>query len=303
MTIVLQSDEAGVARAADLLSKGELVAFPTETVYGLGADARNDTAVAKVFDAKGRPSFNPLIIHVADRVAAERVAVIPAEAEPLLAKGWPSGLTLVLELRPEAGISPLATAGLSTVALRIPNAPLAIALLRAFSGPVAAPSANPSGKLSPTRASHVLSGLDGKIAAVLDGGATNAGLESTILGFPGPIVLREGAFAVPDDWTRGGDEGAPTAPGQLLSHYAPSGSVRLNVVQKVSGEWHLGFGEVTGDASLSPSGDLVEAAANLFAMLHEADAKGVTALAVAPVPDTGLGKAINDRLRRAAAPR
>ena len=177
------------------------------------------------------------------------------------------------------------------------------ALLAAFGGPVAAPSANPSGRLSPTTADHVIHGLGDRVAAVLDGGATAAGVESTILAFPGPVVLREGAYTVPDDWPRGGDSDAPTAPGQLLSHYAPKGRVRLEAVTKEPGEWHLGFGAVAGDVSLSASGDLVEAAAKLFALLHEADARGVEALAVAPVPDTGLGRAINDRLRRAAAPR
>ena len=299
----LHSDEAGIARAAGLLAAGALVAFPTETVYGLGADARNGAAVARVFEAKGRPSFNPLIVHVADVSQAEELAVVPEAARSLLADGWPAGLTLVLEMREGTGISPLVTAGLPSLAVRVPVSPVAQALLAEFGGPVAAPSANPSGRLSPTTAGHVVNGLGDRVAAVLDGGATAAGLESTILAFPGPTVLREGAYTVPDDWPRGGDSEAPTAPGQLLSHYAPKGRVRLEAVTKEPGEWHLGFGAVAGDVSLSASGDLVEAAAKLFALLHEADARGVEALAVAPVPDTGLGRAINDRLRRAAAPR
>lgn len=303
MAELLQPDPEGIARAAALLTDGGLVAFPTETVYGLGADACNGEAVAKVFEVKGRPTFNPLIVHVADRAAVEALAVIPPEAEPLLAGGWPAGLTLVLQTRPDTGLSPLVTAGLPTVAVRVPASPVARALLAAFDGPVAAPSANPSGRLSPTLAAHVSQGLGDRIAGIIDGGPTEAGLESTILGFPGPVVLREGAFAVPDEWPRGGDGDAPTAPGQLLSHYAPKGRVRLEAVSALPGEWHLGFGDVAGDVSLSASGDLVEAAANLFALMHEADATGVTALAVAPIPDTGLGRAINDRLRRAAAPR
>lgn len=304
MTDLLRPDKDGIARAARLLGDGALVAFPTETVYGLGADARNGVAVAKVYAVKGRPSFNPLIVHVTSREMAERYGKIPSEAEPFLKGGWPAGLTIVVPLRENSGLASLVTAGLSSVALRVPAAPTARALLRAFGGPVAAPSANPSGRVSPTTATHVLNGLGGRIAAVLDGGATSAGLESTILGFPGPVVLREGAFAVPDDMVRqtGGDD-APTAPGQLTSHYAPAGSVRLNAGTKLAGEWHIGFGEIEGDVSLSETGDLAEAAARLFALLHEADARGEVALAVAAIPDSGLGRAINDRLRRAAAPR
>ncbi len=303
MAELLQPDPNGIARAAALLDEGALVAFPTETVYGLGADARNGGAVAKVFEAKGRPTFNPLIVHVVNRAAVDQLAVVTEAAEMVLQGGWPAGLTLVLELRSEAGLSPLVSAGLPTVAIRVPASRVAQDLLRRFGGPVAAPSANPSGRLSPTLADHVIQGLGGRIAAVLDGGPTEAGLESTILGFPGPVVLREGAFAVPDAWPRGGDHDAPSAPGQLLSHYAPKGRLRLDATTKEPGEWHIGFGEMAGDVSLSSAGDLIEAAARLFALLHEADANGITAIAVAPVPDSGLGRAINDRLRRAAAPR
>lgn len=280
-----------------------MVAFPTETVYGLGADATNDRAVARVFEAKGRPSFNPLIVHVADMAEIDAFAVLPAEAEALLAEGWPPGLTLVLETRAEAPLSPLVTAGLPSVAIRVPASDTAHALLRAFGGPVAAPSANPSGRVSPTLAAHVVNGLGDRIAAVVDDGPTQAGLESTILSFPGPVVLREGAYAVPDDWPRQAQGAALNAPGQLRSHYAPNAPVRLEATEKRSDEWHIGFGAVPGDVSLSPTGDLIEAAARLFALLHEADAQDIRALAVAPIPNTGLGRAINDRLQRAAAPR
>ena len=302
----LTADETGLARAAALLKAGELVAFPTETVYGLGADATDDVAVAKVFEAKGRPSFNPLIAHVPTLKAAERIGCIPEAARVFLQNGWPAGLTLVVPLRPEAGISRLATAGQDTIALRVPHAALACDLLERVGRPIAAPSANPSGRISPTRAAHVLSGLDGRIAAVIDGGETEAGLESTILGFDeaGPVVLREGAVAVPETLRRQTDlsEGAaPNAPGMLTSHYAPKGRVRMNVTDPQSDEWLIGFGRGKCDANLSAQGDLREAAANLFALLHEADDK--PRIAVAPVPDTGLGRAINDRLRRAAAPR
>jgi L-threonylcarbamoyladenylate synthase len=304
----LTPEREGIARAAALLQAGELVAFPTETVYGLGADARNDTAVAKVFEAKGRPSFNPLIVHVASLADAERVGDIPEAARPFLQDGWPEGLTLVVPLLADAGISLLTTAGQMTVALRVPASPVARALLTAFGGPVAAPSANPSGRISPTTAAHVIGGLDGRIAAVLDGGETPGGVESTILGFDGntTIVYREGLYQVPDTLPRkiAMDAGATanSAPGMMASHYAPQGTLRMNVTAPAHGEWYIGFGPCDGcDANLSPMGDLREAAANLFALLHEADDRD--AIAVAPIPDTGLGRAINDRLRRAAAPR
>ncbi len=304
-TELLHPNADGFDRASALLQAGQLVAFPTETVYGLGADARNDRAVAQIFAVKGRPSFNPLIVHLAGPFSEiERYATVPPAARNLLLRGWPPGLTLVLPLKPEAGLSPLVTAGQKTIALRIPASPVALNLLRRFGGPVAAPSANPSGRISPTSADHVKSGLGGKIAAILDGGATAQGLESTILSFPGPVVLREGSYPVPDDMPRQTDEkGRLRAPGQLVSHYAPSGQVRLDAETAAPGEWHLGFGDIKGDVSLSTSGDLTEAAANLFRSLHEADAKGATHIAVAPIPHTGLGRAINDRLKRAAAPR
>lgn len=303
----LTADETGLARAALLLQSGGLVAFPTETVYGLGADATNDLAVTKVFEAKERPSFNPLIAHVPSREDAERIGRFPEATRAFLQDGWPAGLTLVVPLRPEAGISRLTTAGQETIALRVPTAPLARELLRRVGRPVAAPSANPSGRISPTNAAHVLSGLDGRIDAVIDGGDTDAGLESTILAFDdtGPVVLREGAFTVPETLRRHTElsgNAAPKAPGMLTSHYAPKGRLRMNVTQPEPDDWVIGFGPCGPcDANLSPEGDLRETAANLFALLHAADDK--PSIAVSPVPDTGLGRAINDRLRRAAAPR
>ena len=301
----LSAGPEGIARAAKLLRQGRLVAFPTETVYGLGGDARRGETVAAIYEAKGRPSFNPLIVHVPSLEAARKIGVFPSEASPFLEGGWPEGLTLVVPLREGSGVSELVTAGLSTVAIRVPVAPVARALLTAFGGPVAAPSANPSGRISPTSADHVLVGLEGRIAAVLDGGATAAGLESTIVGFEdgAPVVLREGVFQVPEGMARKTGGKGISAPGQLASHYAPEGAVRLNAREAEPGEWHIGFGDVAGDVSLSEKGDLREAAARLFALLHEADAKGVARMAVAPIPEEGLGRAINDRLRRAAAPR
>lgn len=312
---ILAPDAEGIARAAGLLRLGALVAFPTETVYGLGGDARSDIAVARIFEAKGRPRFNPLIVHVADIAAARCQAVFGALAERLAAAFWPGPLTLVLPLRPGAGLSPLVTAGLPTVAVRVPAHPVAQALLHAFGGPVAAPSANPSGYVSPTRASHVLDGLGRRIAAIVDGGPCGVGVESTILGLDGEAaILRHGgipAEALEAALGRGlalaGDPSRPSAPGQLASHYAPSARVRLGATSGEPGEIVIGFSGAPEGAAfdLSPSGDLVEAAARLFHLLRAADALAGPGgrIAVAPVPDTGLGRAINDRLRRAAAPR
>ena len=313
-TETLPATEAGLARAAGLLRGGALVAFPTETVYGLGGDARNDRAVAAIFAAKGRPSFNPLIVHLPDLAAARAVAVFDARAEAVAAAFWPGPLTLVLPLRAEAGISPLVTAGLATVAVRVPAHPVAQGLLRAFGGPLAAPSANPSGKVSPTRAGHVLAGLAGRIAAVVDGGECAVGVESTILGLEGaPALLRPGGVTVEAleavlglPLVAGGSELRPNAPGQLASHYAPGALVRLEVTRPEAGEVWVGFGDCPGAAlSLSEAGDPVEAAARLFHILREADvlAGPEGRIAFAPVPEAGLGRAINDRLRRAAAPR
>ncbi|MDR5653379.1 L-threonylcarbamoyladenylate synthase [Ruixingdingia sedimenti] len=313
-TLTLSPDTAGIARAAALLRDGALVAFPTETVYGLGGDARSDRAVAAIFAAKARPRFNPLIAHVPDLAAARAIARMGAEAERLAAAFWPGPLTLVLPLAPGAGLSDLVTAGLDTVAVRVPAHPVAQALLRAFGGPLAAPSANPSGRVSPTRADHVLAGLAGRIAAVIDGGPCAVGVESTILGLgpEGPALLRPGG--VPAEAVEAllrrplhqqADPARPSAPGQLGSHYAPAAAVRLNAAAAEPGETYIGFGPGAADLNLSPAGDLTEAAAALFHLLREADRRAGPGgrIAFAPIPETGLGRAINDRLRRAAAPR
>ncbi|WP_050528069.1 L-threonylcarbamoyladenylate synthase [Pseudorhodobacter aquimaris] len=302
-----------IAAAAGILRAGGLVGFATETVYGLGGDARNDRAVARIFEAKGRPHFNPLIVHLPDWQRAQAYAVFSDQAKALAAKFWPGPLTLVLPFVEGSGLSPLVTAGLDSVAIRVPAHPVARALLRAFDGPVAAPSANPSGRVSPTRAAHVLAGLSGKIEAVLDAGPCGVGVESTILGLvDGPVLLRHGGLpaealeaALGTTLTTGGNAQKPSAPGQLASHYAPEAAVRLNVTCPAQGEFWVGFGpDCTGaDMSLSPSGDLVEAAANLFHILRVADSRANGSIAFAPVPEVGLGRAINDRLRRAAAPR
>ncbi len=308
----LAATPEGLARAAAILGAQGLVAFPTETVYGLGGDARSDLAVARIFDAKGRPRFNPLIVHVPDLAAAKAFAVFDARAEAVAAAFWPGPLTLVLPLRADSGLSPLVTAELDTVAIRIPAHPVAQALLRAFGGPLAAPSANPSGRVSPTRAAHVLEGLSGRIDAVLDGGACAVGVESTILGLiDAPALLRPGGVATEaleallGPLAYGGNAEKPNAPGQLASHYAPGAAVRLNADTALPGEVRLGFGAGAADLNLSVNGDLIEAAANLFHLLREADALAGQGgrIAIARVPEQGLGRAINDRLRRAAAPR
>ncbi|TMM55515.1 L-threonylcarbamoyladenylate synthase [Sulfitobacter sabulilitoris] len=309
-TRTLRPDAAGIAAAADILRAGGLAAFPTETVYGLGADARNGAAVAAIYEAKGRPSFNPLIVHVASAVIARRYGLWSDLAERLAAPFWPGPLTLVLPLRDGHGLSSLVTAGLGTVAIRVPEHPVAQALLAAFDGPVAAPSANPSGRISPTTAAHVLDGLSGRIDAVIDGGPCPVGLESTIVGLGGdaPTLLRAGGLPSEAIEAALGHaltqprEGAITAPGQLGSHYAPAAHVRLGATAAGEGELLLGFGPMDCDLNLSPAGDLTEAAANLFDHLHRLDARG-RPIAVAAIPDHGLGRAINDRLRRAAAPR
>jgi L-threonylcarbamoyladenylate synthase len=305
--------DADVTRAAACLRAGGLVAFPTETVYGLGALATDGTAVARIFAAKGRPAFNPLIVHVSDLSAARRLAVFDALALRLAEAFWPGPLTLVLPLRNGHGLSPLVTAGLDTVAIRVPAAPLARALLAAVDGPVAAPSANPSGRVSATRADHVRAGLGDAVDMILDGGPCPVGLESTILRVSPLALLREGGLpaedieAVTGPLPRDATPGRVQAPGQLASHYAPDLPVRLGVTEPASDALLVGFGPVAGDLSLSPAGDPVEAAAALFDMLHRADglarAKGAARIDVAPVPEEGLGRAINDRLRRAAAPR
>lgn len=292
-----------IAAAAALIRDGQPVAVPTETVYGLAADATDARAVARIYEAKGRPSFNPLIVHVPDLAAAERLGNFSAAARALAERHWPGPLTLVVPLAPGSPVASLVTAGLRTIALRVPAHPAMRALLEAGGRPLAAPSANASGRISPTRADHVLASLDGRIALVIDGGPSAHGLESTIVAFTGgpPRLLRPGPVEVPQAVSPSSSQ--IEAPGMLASHYAPAKPLRLNATERASNEWLIGFGEIAGDASLSPSGDLGEAAARLFDLLHQADAGPQPAIAVAPVPDIGIGEAINDRLARAAAPR
>ena len=308
------SQDQAIAEAAALLRAGELVAFPTETVYGLGADATNPDAVLSIYETKGRPRFNPLIVHVADVAMAETLADFPPLARALAEKFWPGPLSIVVPLNHGHGLADVATAGLDTVALRVPDHPLALALLRATGLPLAAPSANPSGKLSPTTADQVRRGFAHKVP-VLDGGPCQAGVESTIVAFSGKTIiqLRAGALAREDLEAFLGkkvplaETGTKiAAPGMLLSHYAPNAHMRLNTTPE-HGEAFLAFGaapEFSGEIrNLSQTADLHEAARNLFAMLHELDATRAKTIAVAPIPSTGLGEAINDRLQRAAAPR
>ncbi len=310
-TRTFASDATGLSEAAEILVSGGLLAFPTETVYGLGVDARNSDAVARLYAAKGRPSFNPLIVHVSSVEVAERYVEFDDTARALAQAFWPGALTLVLPLRANAGISPLVTAGLQTLAIRVPNHPVAQGLLDAFSGPIAAPSANPSGQVSPTTADHVLDHMTGRIAGVVTGGASHVGVESTIIATqPKPTLLRAGGIpkeAIEDTVGHAlacaGDSAAPSSPGQLASHYAPKGTVRLNATTVDAGEVLLGFGDVEAAINLSRSGDLVEAAARLFDALHQLNAMNAHRIAVSPIPEHGLGAAINDRLRRAAAPR
>ena len=310
-TAELSATPQGLIAASTVLAQGGLVAFPTETVYGLGADARNNRAVAAIFAAKGRPSFNPLIVHVASVEAAKSLVVWSPNADLLAQAFWPGPLTLVLPLNAASGLSPLVTANLPSLAIRVPANPLAQELLLGFGGPVAAPSANLSGKISPTSVRHVLRGLQDQIEAVIDGGDCAVGLESTIVGLEhSPTLLRPGGLAsdqiercLGHALTRHQDGDPLTAPGQMTSHYAPKAPMRLNVTRPDPGETLLGFGAVQADLNLSPDSDLVEAAANLFKHLHTLDHNNATSIAVSPIPDTGLGLAINDRLKRAAASR
>jgi L-threonylcarbamoyladenylate synthase len=324
VTAVRKADRDAIAAAAHALKADGLVAFPTETVYGLGADAQNGEAVARLYEAKGRPAFNPLICHVADRVGAERLGRFDAAAARLARAFWPGPLTLVLPKTPDCAVAALATAGLDTIALRLPDHPVAGALIREFGGPVVAPSANRSGHLSPTTAQHVLADLDGRIDLVLDGGPTPVGLESTIVACLGaPTLLRAGGLprgtieqalghALAEAEASPADHAAPLAPGQLASHYAPRAQLRLDASDIKDGEALLAFGpslprgaaHAARVLNLSARGDPIEAAANLFAHLRALDAAAaVRVIAVMPVPEEGLGEAINDRLRRAAAPR
>ncbi|CCQ73995.1 L-threonylcarbamoyladenylate synthase [Magnetospira sp. QH-2] len=311
MTRVLPASPDSLAEAAGLLDRGSLVAFPTETVYGLGGDATDDKAVASIFAAKGRPSFNPLITHLPDLETAGNFALFNDPAFDLAEAFWPGPLTLVLKRLPQCRLSDLVSAGLDTVALRVPAHPLARDLLRSANVPVAAPSANRSGHVSPTTADHVLSEFtEDQIAAILDGGPCRVGVESTVVDVSGaqPTLLRPGGLAVEDiqrvcgPLAKAGEGEAPRSPGMLSRHYAPGKPLRLNAGAPRPGEAFLSFGGLPGTMNLSVSGDPIEAAANLFAMLRELDAGGFARIAVAPVPDTGLGAAINDRLRRAATP-
>lgn len=298
------ADAGGIARAARILDEGGLVAVPTETVYGLAARADNPAAVARIYEAKGRPSFNPLIVHVAGIAAAQRLARLDEAALALAERYWPGPLTLVCPMRGDAGLAPAVSAGLPTLALRQPAHPAFAALLEAVEFPLAAPSANRSGFVSPTSAEHVLATLDGRIDLVLDGGACASGLESTIVAVrsDGRIeTLRPGPIEVPGAVAVGPPEGIE-APGQTLSHYAPGKPVRLDAVVREADEYLIGFGEIAGDCSLSEAGDLLQAAARLYACLHRAALAPQPRIAVAPVPTKGLGLAINDRLHRAAAP-
>jgi L-threonylcarbamoyladenylate synthase len=323
-TQILPAGEAATAAAALCLAQGGLIGFPTETVYGLGADATNPEAVARLYQAKGRPAFNPLIAHVNDLAAARRIARFDVQALALAEAFWPGPLTLVMPKTSDCAVADLATAGLDTVAIRIPAHPVARDILRAFGRPVVAPSANLSGHVSPTTAAHVQSDLEGRIDLIVDGGPVMVGVESTIIGcFDAPMLLRPGGLPreavervlgralvhVPEN--AGTDTGAPLAPGMLASHYAPRTPVRLNAGQVAAGEALLAFGPaaIPGmDAAhivmnLSQHGDLTEAASNLFGYLRALDLKGARAIAVMPIPHHGLGEAINDRLRRAAVGR
>jgi len=348
---IIAANAQGVAEAAAILSAGGIVVVPTETVYGLAARAADATAVAKIYAAKGRPRFNPLIVHVADAAAASALVHVSPLAATLMAAFWPGPLTLVLPKRAYAAVAGLVSAGLDTLAVRCPAYPVMQALIAAC-GPLAAPSANASGRISSTTAAHVAATLDGRVPLILDGGACVAGVESTIIAVTdaGWRLLRPGAVAVeaiamvggspappptrPEVATgdagrsdsasaepgegsaRGPSPGPPSAsldlppagggiqaPGMLASHYAPRQPVRVDAITAKPDEFHIGFGAVTGDANLSPGADLVEAAARLFDLLHVAQASNRAGIAVAPIPETGLGLAINDRLRRAAAPR
>ena len=315
-TRVMQADAEGIAAAARCLGQGGLVAFPTETVYGLGADATNGEAVARLYAAKGRPAFNPLIVHVADVAVARHFANLDATAERLTASFWPGPLTLVLPKRGGGRIADLALAGLDTIAVRVPAHPVARALLAAFGGPVVAPSANRSGHVSPTTPAHVLADLRGRIDMVIDGGSCPVGVESTIVACLGePVLLRPGGLPRADiERVLGRSLVAtapasqtPQAPGMLVSHYAPKARLRLNAEGARDAEALLAFGPAPAapgqTLNLSPRGDLIEAAANLFSHLRALDASGVKTIAVMKVPHQGLGEAINDRLQRAAAPR
>ena len=301
-TRVMDFGDDAIAEAARLIKSGAPVAVPTETVYGLAADATSASAVSAIYAAKERPSVNPLIVHVANIDNALRLGVFNATATALATAHWPAPLTIVVPLRADAMIASIVTAGLKTVALRVPNHRAMRALLEATDVPLAAPSANASGTISPTQASHVLRTLDGRIPLIVDDGATSGGIESTIVKVDGDTLhlLRHGPIMI-DNAIHNTSNKAIEAPGQMFGHYAPSKPLRLEAVRVDADEWHVGFGAVAGDVTLSARGDLAEAAANIFDLLHRADQNGLARIAVAPIPDHGIGLAINDRLRRAAA--
>ncbi|MFL6855202.1 MAG: L-threonylcarbamoyladenylate synthase [Sphingomicrobium sp.] len=302
-TCVMPLGDEAIGEAARLILAGEPVAVPTETVYGLAADATNAEAVARIYAAKGRPAFNPLIVHIPDLEAAERIGRFNDDARALAKKHWPGPLTLVVPLRENAGIASIVTAGLPTIALRVPAHPAMQALLEACRRPLAAPSANASGLISPTRATHVIASLNGRIPLVIDGGATQRGIESTIVAATGERLrlLRRGPIDIAAAELQ--RPSAIEAPGQLVSHYAPNKPLRLDATSAADGEYMIGFGTVSGDVSLSEKGDPVEAAARLFDLLHQADAAPSPRIAIAPIPGNGIAAAIRDRLKRAAAPR
>lgn len=302
-TRILPFDDASIAEATRLVLQGEPIAVPTETVYGLAADATNAEAVARIYEAKGRPSFNPLIVHVSDLGEAEQIADFGPLARSLAGQYWPGPLTIVAPMKEGSAIASLVTAGLPTIAIRVPEHRAMRALLSAAGRPLAAPSANASGSISATRAEHVMRSLGGKIPLIIDDGPSPGGIESTIVAESGGTLrlLRRGPIAIAG--AKLSAEGTVEAPGQLASHYAPSKPLRVHATRASADEYLIGFGEVDGDSNLSPSGDLVEAAARLFDLLHRGDESDKAAIAVAEIPGTGLGAAINDRLRRAAAPR
>jgi L-threonylcarbamoyladenylate synthase len=306
---LLAADDAGVARAMAILRGGGLVSVPTETVYGLAARADSDSAVAAIYRAKGRPDFNPLIVHVASLEMARRLAHVDQRAEQLAARFWPGPLTLVLPLRENSGLAGAVTAGLPTVALRMPAHPLTARLLEELGLPLAAPSANRSGAVSPTEPAHVAASLGGRVEAVLDGGACQRGLESTIVALRAGAwqLLRPGPLGVADIAELLGpalplEDIKIEAPGQLARHYSPGKPLRLGADAAEAGEFFIGYGAIGGDCSLSPAGDLAEAAARLYACLHQAAASERPRIAVATIPEAGIGAAINDRLRRASTP-
>lgn len=316
--MIVAADEPSIRRAAQLLREGRLVAFPTETVYGLGANAADNRAVARIFEAKGRPRFNPLIVHVTSIAAAGEIGIFNEMGRRLADQLWPGPLTLVVVKKPRAVIGDLVTAGLETIAIRVPRHPIARQLIDVFGGPIAAPSANRSGHVSPTRAEHVEADLGDSVAMVLDGGPVEVGLESTIVDTTGevPRLLRPGgiprdviekASRCPVSTAQLSSATAPMAPGMLESHYAPRAVVRINCVSPRPDEALLAFGRAPPHPgptiNLSETGDLVEAAANLFSALRALDATKSSSIAVMPIPHTGLGEAINDRLRRASSPR